>query len=357
MAEDNDEDQAQIPEGTGRVILTGGAVVGGFFLIRGLLRSGKQERLNQIENQISKTQSDIKNEIDNAGNISDGELRSHIQTYKALSRSLNNNMPSEARLDLTQIENELKGESLATRALQWKAVTLQLLYNEYERVGNQSQLARLLSQAPGWVKIFLTVTTFLIGTVATISIIKRLIDFGKGGGGSGGLGTFSDWVRNGIFGSPDVLDDIEAPSDPSEKPTTITDPSPDPTEPPSRVITGSPRGAAEDTGVPDSLLAEILAILAIPAVVTISIGERTVELIASVTDKDKEFYFDNPSVAIIVVLVIVAAALIVAGSGGTGSAAAAAILLAVGGIIGVQFVGVDKVVPVGDQIRQSEEEL
>lgn len=354
---DNDSNGDGIPEGTGRVLFYGGAVVGGFFLLRGLLDSGKEERLRQLEKSINRTQTDIRSEVDNANETSDGELRSHIQNYKALAKSLNNTIPSDRRLDLSQLEQELKGESLATRSLQWKTVALQLLYYEYGRVGGQSELSRLLSQAPGWVKTLLSIAFVTITTAATISILKRLLDFGRGGGGLGQLNDFSSWVRNGIFGSPDVLDDIEAPPDPDEKPTTVTEPAPDPTEPPERIITGSPRSAAEDAGLGDDILAELLAILGITAVVPIAIGERTVDAIASVTDKDSDFYYSNPEIAIVIVIAIAAAAIVAGGTEGLGTPVAVALLAAVGAAVGVKFVDIDEVVNVGSDVRQREREL
>lgn len=313
------------------------AVVGGglFLAHRFVFSNPTADRCKNLERQTAGT---LERLLDNPGGFDDSEYRAIATEHKNLVRALNDDVPADQRVNIADEEAELQGETAEVRAVRWVTLAHQQAMACIQN--HTGKLPEYIRDAfPDWLTNYVHIVVAATTTAAAIVIIKKLIDFGRGGGGT--LDLLSDYfrlVKEGIFGDPNVADDIEQQPAPTE--------APQPT--PTGGIIASLRALGEELGLPLATVAKLVTILDVAGDALIEFGSRAVQVVFDTTNLTA----DDDLAVIAAMAAALAAAFLLASADlflPVGDAAGIVLVASIATLLGVE-VNVDEIIPAGETV-------
>lgn len=316
-----------------------------------LVEGTREKEFNHYKDEYKKTVKDFEGEVENQGSIPRPDLETHITEYKSKVKALNKEV--DTKLDVGSVEEELKGQPREAKALMWKEKYMELLQQSMTETVGESRAKRFLedlAEIHPWVGPFMIIA----GSGITLAIILRILNLGGGGGGLGALGTIGGWVKKGVYGAKDVLEDADIEEDevPEEEESRTESRSEYPTPPYNDVtVTGSARGAAAEEGLASDVLYEMARIAGIAVDASIALSAAELELLAGAADVTVSFLVNNPSKAILIALTVVCVAILAVNPIPGSRPAAAGLASASAGALGIQAITIDEAKAVAPQIR------
>lgn len=299
-------------------------------------------RARECKGMESDVRGRMRTQFQNPGQLSDATYREHIQVDKGIVRALSDDLPADDRVDIQHVENELAGRPLDVQAQTWNQLAHQATLSCIEdATDDETAMANLINSLPPWLQTLIAIVLSAKGIQVIITIIEKLLDFGKGGGGIMHLlGNYARTVREGIVGDPNVAEQAALPPEPGEE-VAIE---------PSGSIVGSPRAIGQDAGVEAETIVHIATLLGIGAGSVTSIGTTAIDLVIQVTTLTEEDVATRPEVVALVALVIaagVAIALADSPAPGPADIVGVALVAAVAAMVGVSIdhEGVREVAP------------